>query len=231
MTIAPPKFAYQYADIESMRKAILERIAAGKLHREALNVFCFLTDSCLHKASGECFPGYKAIASAIGLSYKTVCKIMTDLIAWGVLVRTRVGFSNRFKTAFHRPESWSEPAARSTPSEGNRSTPPESTRSTPPEGSPINNGILNTGFEQREVTSSRPSDNSDLSDPHMTEPYYSAGLSHDEAVGWVNEFCSAGIRIPTRIRFQVIDRLMNGQLNEEGASEFCMAHAMEKANG
>lgn len=223
-------YTYQYNDLESMRKAVLRHIAVGKLHREAMNVFCFLSDFCLHKESGQCHPSYDKIAEAIGLARKTVSKIMQSLMAVGVLKRIQVGFTNKRMINFISPDAWEE-SARTHPSRSTRTHPPESTRTTPLEGESNYIESLTTGFEQKEVTSSRPSDNSDLSDPHGTVDVESVGMTEHEAEGIVVELSPKGRIVPILVKEQVIKLLMKSDITEAMAAEILIGESLEVGRG
>lgn len=159
------KYAYQYTDIEAMRKAIIKLIADKVLHRESMLVFSYLTDVCLNKERGDCHPKYATIAEGIGVSLDTVERVMQQLQKLGVLVCRKVGFRMR-KIFFMTPDkdlSFSRPttAERRTPT-----TAEQRSSTTAGQRSSRNIENLPQRSEQREAPGARPSGNSDLSDPH-----------------------------------------------------------------
>lgn len=160
------KYAYQYTDLEAMRKAVIKLIAAKALHRESMLVFTYLTDMCLNKERGECHPGYATIADGIGVSLDTVERVMQQLQKLGVLVCRKVGFRMR-KIFFMVPDKDLTFARPTTAEQRTPTTAQQRSSTTAEQRSSRNIENLPQRSEQREAPAARPSGNSDLSDPHL----------------------------------------------------------------
>lgn len=159
------KYAYQYTDLEAMRKAIIKLIAQKVLHRESMLVFTYLTDVCLNKERGDCHPGYATIADGIGVSLDTVERVMQQLQKLGVLVCRKVGFRMR-KIFFMAPGKDLTFAPPTTAGQRTPTTAGQRSSTTAEQRSSKNIENLPQRSEQREAPVARPSGNSDLSDPH-----------------------------------------------------------------
>ncbi len=162
------KYAYQYTDLEAMRKAIIKLIAEKVLHRESMLVFTYLTDVCLNKERGDCHPAYATIADGIGVSLDTVERVMQQLQKLGVLVCRKVGFRMR-KIFFMTPGKDLTFAPPTTAEQRTPTTAQQRSSTTAEQRSSRNIENLPQRSEQREAPAARPSGNSDLSDPHRDD--------------------------------------------------------------
>lgn len=229
-------YAYGYLDIEASRKGILKLIACGTLHREALNVFCFLADFSLHKETGRCFPSYGAIAEGVGLSVKTVEKVMQQLQRLGVLLRRRIGFTRQFMVSFLSPDQRLEFEPRTTPQRSSPSTPEESSPTTPQRSSSINIEDSTKGFEQRVIgnharsqsPAARASHYSDPTGPHESSTPVgdvdnlqdSGEMSLAKARGIIKSMVPLGSRIPLNLENHAANLVARGDISLPEARVF-----------